>query len=47
MLGSGTRRIPVNTACPRSSRHSRATERGSGWGMPANEPAKISLCASG
>ena len=35
MLGSGTRRIPVNTACLRGSRHSRATGRGPGWGMPA------------
>jgi len=35
MFGSGTRRILVSTACLCGSRHSRATRREAGWGMPA------------
>jgi hypothetical protein len=35
MLGSGTRRILVSTACLCGSRHSLATRREPGWGIPA------------
>ena len=35
VLGSGTRRILVSTACLCGSRHSLATRREPGWGIPA------------
>jgi hypothetical protein len=35
MFGSSTCRILVTTACLCGSRHSRATRREAGWGMPA------------
>ena len=35
MVGLGTRRILVSTACLCGSRHSLATRREPGWGMPA------------